>query len=120
MKTIEGDISLRSFISGMLSYSPWWIVGLYRIREVLVKALGLVRHEKKEVLSVITPLKAYLGVIAEKSTGPTRFHVFTTVRYIHWTGPVFFDIRCLFVSPTNAGVRKRMRQKIIEMTIRMG
>ena len=55
VKTIEGDTSLRSFISGMLSYYPWWILVLYRIREFVVKLLGLVKHEKPEVLPAIMP-----------------------------------------------------------------
>ncbi len=36
VKTIEGIASLRSFISGMLSYYPWWMIVLYRIREIIV------------------------------------------------------------------------------------
>ena len=38
-------------------------------------------------------LTAYLGVVAERlATGSTRFHVFTAVRYQHWTGPVYFNL----------------------------
>lgn len=131
VKTIEGRVDLRQFISGMLSYYPWWIVLLYRIREILVRALGLVRHEKPEQLPSLKPeelpftpgeqatifiiskarenrywvaetpedrhLKAFIGVVAEATgSGTTRFHVFTTVRYIHWTGPVYFNLIRLF------------------------
>ena len=32
LKTVEGHASLRKFIAGMLSYYPWWIVMLFRIR----------------------------------------------------------------------------------------
>ena len=39
----------------MLSYYPWWIVVLYRIREFLVNILGLVKHEKPDVLPSIKP-----------------------------------------------------------------
>ena len=53
VKTIEGDTNLRSFISGMLSYYPWWLLSLYRIREIIVGILGLVRHEKPETLPSI-------------------------------------------------------------------
>ena len=126
-KTIEGDTSLRSFISGMLSYYPWWILVLYRIREFVVKLLGLVKHEKPEVLPAIMPenlpfepgknasffivrkaqentywvsetppdkhLTAIFGVVTENlSNGLTKFHVFTSVTYIHWTGPVYFNL----------------------------
>lgn len=55
VKTIEGDTDLRSFISGMLSYCPWWMVSLYRVREIIVRILGLVRHEKPETAPSIKP-----------------------------------------------------------------
>jgi len=127
IKTIEGEVSLRGFISGMLSYYPWWILFLYRIREIIVRLLGLVKHEKPDQLPVIRPdelafepgknasffmvreaeeenywvaetppdnhLKAYFGVVAERLTDTqTRFHVFTSVRYINWTGTVYFNL----------------------------
>lgn len=127
VKTIEGEASLRGFISAMLSYYPWWLVALYRVREILVNILGLVKHEKPERLPSIKPdelafepgdsasffivaaarekvywvsktpedkhLKAYFGVVAEPmNSGATRFHVFTTVKYIHWTGPVYYNL----------------------------
>ena len=50
IKTAEGHTTLRQFIAAMLSYYPWWIVLLYRIRTILVKILGLVEHEAPEVL----------------------------------------------------------------------
>jgi len=38
-------------------------------------------------------LLAYLGVAVEPvDDGIKRFHVFTVVRYKHWTGPVYFNI----------------------------
>ena len=127
VKTIDGDTSLRKFISGMLSYYPWWLLLLYRIREILVNILGLAKHDKPDILPPIKPdnlafkpgesafifivrdakediywvaespedkhLKAYLGVVAQKlSDNRTRFHVFTSVKYIHWTGPVYFNL----------------------------
>ncbi len=127
IKTIEGDADLRHFVSAMLSYYPWWILALFRIREFVVKLLGLVKHEKPEILPRITPeslafepgqnasffivrkalentywiaetppdkhLTAIFGVVAEKlSHKLTKFHVFTTVNYVHWTGPVYFNL----------------------------
>lgn len=127
VKTLEGDVSLKQFISGMLSYYPWWIVYLYRIREFLVTILGLVKHEKPGALPLIRPedlsfnpgdnasffivtaakenvywvsetpedkhLTAYFGVVAEGlKNHKTRYHVFTSVKYIHWTGPVYFNL----------------------------
>lgn len=127
VKTIEGEVDLRGFVSGMLSYYPWWLVFLYRTREILVRTLGLTRHEKPETLPSIRPedlsfepgsnasffivrtakedlfwvaetpedkhLTAYLGVVAEDlDMQRTRFHVFTTIKYLHWTGPVYFNL----------------------------
>ncbi len=42
IKIIDGDVSFRQFISGMLSYYPKWIAFLFWIREFLVHSLGLV------------------------------------------------------------------------------
>ena len=127
IKTIDGEMDLRRFLSGMLSYYPWWILALYRIREVVVKILGLTKHDKPETLPVILPenisfepgetvsffivvnareniywvaetpedkhLKATFGVVTENiSPHLTRFHVFTSVKYLHWTGPVYFNL----------------------------
>ena len=50
IKTVEGRTPLRQFIAAMLSYYPWWVVGLYRLRAVLVRMLGLVKHEAPESL----------------------------------------------------------------------
>jgi arabinogalactan endo-1,4-beta-galactosidase len=149
IKTVESDVDLRSFVSGMLSYYPWWMVSLYKIREVLVGILGLARHEKPETLPSIKPedlsfkpdekasffivrdakedmywvsetpedkhLTAYFGVIAEKlSQNRTRYHVFTSVKYLHWTGPVYFNLirpfhHIVVKSMIKAGARKWTR-----------
>jgi hypothetical protein len=55
VKTIEGHTSLRQFIASMLSYYPGWIVFLYRIRAILVKLLGLVKHPAPEALPKLGP-----------------------------------------------------------------
>ena len=125
--SIDGRVSLRAFIAGMLSYYPWWIVWLYHIREVLARILGLEKHQKPEFLPDLRPenvsftpghaatffvvrgaeednywvaetpddrhLSAFIGVVAEPlKSGMTRFQVFTTIRYKHWTGPVYFNL----------------------------
>jgi len=127
VKTIEGEVSLRQFISGMLSYYPWWMLALYRIRALVVNILRLVKHDKPETLPVILPaelsfepgenatffivstarenlywvahtpedkhLKAWFGVVSESlDINNSRFHVFTSVRYRHWTGPLYFNL----------------------------
>jgi hypothetical protein len=50
VKVFEGDTTLRKFIASMLSYYPWWIVQLYRLRKFLVWSLGLVKHEEPKEL----------------------------------------------------------------------
>ena len=50
IKTVDGNTSLRRFLAAMLSYYPWWIVLLYRIRGVLVKILKLNAHPAPDVL----------------------------------------------------------------------
>lgn len=127
VKTIIADVSLRQFIAGMLSYHPWWLDMLFRVREILVNLLGLVKHDLPERAAALsadavsfvpgdqslffivreaeenrfwvaeTPpdkhLTAYFGVVAQRhEEGMTRFSVFTTVRYLHWTGPVYFNL----------------------------
>ena len=55
VKVFEGETTLRKFIASMLSYYPWWIVCLYRIRKLLVGILGLVKHEAPEELPNLQP-----------------------------------------------------------------
>ena len=55
VKVFEGDATLQKFIASMLSYYPWWIVQLYRIRKVLVAILGLVKHEAPQELPNLRP-----------------------------------------------------------------
>ncbi len=55
IKTIESRNDLRTFIAAMLSFYPWWIVLLYRVRSLLVRALGLVKHEAPEKLPDLKP-----------------------------------------------------------------
>jgi hypothetical protein len=127
VKHIEAETSLRGFIAGMLSYYPWWIVILYRVRQILVWLLRLARHDKPETLPSFkaeqvsftpgenasffiirkaeeekywiaeTPedkhLSAYFSVSADKlDSGMTRFTVMTAIRYLHWSGPVYFNL----------------------------
>ncbi|MEE4354598.1 MAG: DUF2867 domain-containing protein [Desulfatiglans sp.] len=146
VKTIESDTDLRDFISGMLSYYPWWLVSLFRVREIIVSILGLTRHERPETLPSIKPeklsfkpgenasfftiraakedlywvsespedkhLQAFFGVVAEKLTqNNKRYHVFTCVKYLHWTGPVYFNLirpfhHIVVWSMMKAGIKK--------------
>lgn len=41
IKTFEGEVTLREFIAGALSYSPGWMKFLYGVRGVFVRLLGM-------------------------------------------------------------------------------
>lgn len=127
VKTITGDKDLRNFISGVMSYNPKWLMFLYKIRGLLVKVFGLVKHEIPKQFPSTKPkdisftkgdnasffivsaakenkywvvespkdkhLKAYLGIVAEElRNGETKFFVFTSVKYLHWTGSFYFNL----------------------------
>lgn len=41
IKIMDGDVSLRQFIAGMLTYSPAWLKFLYGVRWFFVRLLGM-------------------------------------------------------------------------------
>ncbi len=41
VKTIDSAADMRTFIAGMLSYSPFWLKFLYAVRWVFVRLLGM-------------------------------------------------------------------------------
>jgi hypothetical protein len=55
IKVFQGKTDMRKFIASMLSFHPWWIIMLYHVRELLVKVLGLVKHEAPEQLPDLKP-----------------------------------------------------------------
>ncbi len=55
VKVFEGETTLRKFLASMLSYYPWWIVQLYRIRKLFVIILGLVKHAEPKELPNLQP-----------------------------------------------------------------
>ncbi len=55
VKTIETHIELREFIASMLSYYPWWLKLLYRIRTALVRIIGLGKQEIPDELFTLIP-----------------------------------------------------------------
>ena len=55
IKVVDGAVNLRAFIASMLSYYPWWIVLLYRIRTLVVCILGLVKHQAPEEIPLLRP-----------------------------------------------------------------
>jgi len=54
VKTIQGNVTLREFISGCISYHPKWMLLLFRTREILVKAgiKGLKTYCKDSTIKV--------------------------------------------------------------------
>lgn len=53
-KTIEGRVTLREFLAGMLSYYPGWIRFLYHVRAGFVRLLGM-RQEKMPAMPHLRP-----------------------------------------------------------------
>ncbi len=41
VKTVEGPVDLRRFLSGMMDYKPAWYKALFKVRGVLAKGFGL-------------------------------------------------------------------------------
>ena len=50
VKVYKGKSTLPGFVASMLSYYPWWLILLYRIRQLLVHIFGLVKHEAPDEL----------------------------------------------------------------------
>ena len=55
VKVVEGSVSLRQFIAGMLSYYPWWIICLYGVRAVFVRLLGMKQPARPDDLPRLSP-----------------------------------------------------------------
>jgi hypothetical protein len=59
VKVVEGSVSLRQFIAGMLSYYPWWypwwIIFLYGVRAVFVRLLGMKQPARPDDLPRLLP-----------------------------------------------------------------
>ncbi|MBG0814446.1 DUF2867 domain-containing protein [Planomonospora sp. ID82291] len=120
VKTVEGEVALREFLAGFISYEPGWIRLLYRVRAGFVRLLGMRQDEQPstagtrpedipftpgEKLAFFTVAEAeeerYFVAGATEShltawvavvAEPGRFHVVTVVKYHRWTGPVYFNV----------------------------
>ena len=55
VKVVEGNVTLRQFIAGMLSHYPRWIVFLYYVRAVFVRLLGMRQPGRPEELPRLKP-----------------------------------------------------------------
>ena len=52
-KVVEGDVTLRQFIAGCLTYYPTWIKALYSVRAGFVRVLGM--KQEKMAMPRLTP-----------------------------------------------------------------
>ncbi len=52
VKMVEGDVTLRSFIAGMISYQPMWVTFLYGVRAVFVRFLGMKQEELPQAVKI--------------------------------------------------------------------
>mgnify|MGYP002713176637 CR=1 FL=1 len=41
VKTVDGTVSMRQFVAGLMSYQPKWVTFLYGVRMVFVRLLGM-------------------------------------------------------------------------------
>lgn len=78
VKTIEGDVTLREFIVGMLSYYPVWIKALYAIRWGFVRLLGM--KQDNMPIPRLTPQ----SLAFDKGEMATFFQVFEAEENHYW------------------------------------
>jgi hypothetical protein len=52
VKQIDGEIGLRAFVAGMLSYQPWWVQSLYAVRSYFVRLLGMKQAETASATAI--------------------------------------------------------------------
>jgi hypothetical protein len=70
-----------------LSFQPGESASFFTVRDAKEGAYWIAETPKDK------HLKAFFGVMAETSPlNRSRYHVFTSVRYLHWTGPVYFNV----------------------------
>ncbi len=120
VKTVEGTLTLREFLHGLLSWQPGWVRSLYRVRAGFVRLLGMrqrgvpsasgVRPEdisftpgdsasfftvtdaEEDRYFVAGTTESHLTAYLAVVAEPGRFHVATIVKYHRWTGPVYFNV----------------------------
>jgi len=54
VKTVAGNVDLRTFIASFLNYQPAWLISLYAVRAVFVRFLGM-RQEHMGFRASLTP-----------------------------------------------------------------
>lgn len=78
VKTIEGEVTLREFIVGMLGYYPTWIKALYAIRWGFVRLLGM-KQDNMEI-----PQLSPQTLPFKKGEMATFFQVFDAEENAYW------------------------------------
>ena len=120
VKTVEGELTLREFLHGFISWEPGWVRSLYRVRALFVRLLGMrqdgmpsaskirpedvsftpgdrlsfftVTDAEEDRYFVASAAESHLTAYLAVVAEPGRFHVVTIVRYHRWTGPVYFNV----------------------------
>jgi hypothetical protein len=120
VKTVEGDVTLREFLSQMLAYQPAWVTALYGVRKGFVWLLGMkqegipvaprftpesvpmtvgekaafftVRRAEEERVWVADVAESHLRAALAVVKEGRSFHVITVVHYKSWAGPVYFNV----------------------------
>lgn len=52
IKCVTGEVELREFLTGAITYSPSWLTFLYRVRKVFVRFLGMKQEGVPEGIQV--------------------------------------------------------------------
>ncbi|WP_200761535.1 DUF2867 domain-containing protein [Poriferisphaera corsica] len=116
------NLTLRQFILGFISYSPWWLKIFYKIRLILTTLLRLktghptittitspqdvpftpnqlalfftVREAQEDQYWIVeAPEDNHLAAwLAVTTDNKSHFTVTTVVKYKHWTGPIYFNL----------------------------
>jgi len=82
IKTVTGNVSLREFIAGMMSYNPGWIRFLYKIRAGFVRILGMKQPE------LIIPIYKAEDVPFETGEMLSFFTVASASEESYWAGGI--------------------------------
>ncbi len=54
VKTVTGNVDLRTFLAGFFNYHPAWLISLFAVRAVFVRFLGM-RQEHMRSGALLTP-----------------------------------------------------------------
>jgi len=80
VETVEGTVTLRTFLAGMVSYAPAWVSALYAVRWLFVRLLGMSQEgipRTEPVLPDDVPFEpgAQLGVFTVARAGQDQFWI---------------------------------------------